>query len=475
MDISLVQAIFGMGNTNHAHVHRHNTLSLDSQTIDQLKMEQLTAGGVLPTTLNEASFRAGGVTARPQGMVSIEDGWNVRRGIGMLKFVLESNALSSSELVVMGYLTGGGASVEGIEPETMFVPVRSWTIGTQNISDLNGFPTTKAAVVNSSQFLLGDPYLQQKLQSIRPMDVGNEVLGHLACEEDGNGGNFDGVLGTDLNRTVIVSKTHNLNPSHHARELLKIATNVAASSSSLGMENALADSLSGGGIREIHPTQNEFFQAMAMSLGIHMFEGFQGFSIDEINSVFNNLPDVMNLNLLEESAFADQNNLFNSQEHGGANMHEVVSSELAAMTVHLLMQAGLTHLSFSATNNPHHIGGIIGSEDGVEIIPGEFGSVFEHDDGAINRVERFKELLKTSFFSKYTTGYLHTTTMIDVVVNCAIFGETAIEVSINREPARRWVNATYCINRTSTNIAGKEAGMMESKNFMNNIRDYFAE
>lgn len=475
MELTLVKAVFGMGNSNHAHVHRHNTLQIDSQMIDRLKMEQLSAGGVLPTTLNEAAFASGGISSRPQGMVSIEDGWNIRRGIGMLKFIIEKNALSSSELVILGYLTGGGASAEGIEPETMFVPVRSWTIGTQNISDFDGLPTPKTSVVSSSQFLMGDPYQMQKLQSIRPMDVGNEVLGLMACTAEGNENSFDGVLGTDLNKTVIVSKTHNLNPSHHARELLKIATNVTAAGSSMGLEGALADGLTGMGIKEISPTQNEFFQAMAISLGIHMYEGFQGFSISEINGVFNNLPDVMNLQLLDEGAYAEQNNLFNSEEYGGANMHEIVSSEVAAMTVHLLMQAGLTHLSFSATNNPNHIGGVIGSEDGVEMITGEFGSVFDHDDGAINRVERFKTLLKNNFFSKYTTGYLHTTTIIDVVVTCAIFGETSVEVSINNEPPRRWVHATYCINRTSTNIAGKEVGMWESKNFMSNIRDYFAE
>ena len=474
MDITLVKAVFGMGNTNQAHVHRHNTLNLDSQTIDRLKMEQLSAGGVLGTTLNEAAFMSGGVSARPQGMVSIEDGWNIRRGIGMLKFSLEHNAITSSELVILGYMVGGSASMEGIAPETLFVPVRSWTTGVTNVTDGTGMPMAKAQVVSSSQFLMGDPYQVRNLQAMRPVDVGNQVLGLTACEKEGNINTFDGVLGGDLNKTVIVSKTHNLNPTHHAKELLKIATNVTASSGSVGLEYAMSDSLASVGIREIHPTQNEFFQAMAMNLGIHMFEGFQGFSVEEINNVFTNLPDVMSLDLLNPS-FEDANNLLNSAEHGNANMHEIVFHELSNLTVHLLMQAGLTHLTFSATNNPQHINGLIGSEDGVEIIPGEFGSVFEHDDGGINRVERFKELLKSTFFSKYTTGYMQTTTIIDVVVSCALFGETIVEVSINSGPVQRKVMATYCINRTSTNIAGKEVGMDESKNFMYNIRDYFAE
>lgn len=474
MDITLVAAIFGMGNQNHEHVHRHNTLNLTTQAIDKLKEEQY-AGGVLPSTLNTIANQSGSLSARPQGMVSIEDGFNIRRGIGLLRFQIEGNSLTSSELSVLGYLTGGGATEGGIEDSTMFVPVRSWTTDTRSVANSMGLPDTKTVVSSSTQFLLGDPNQVKDLKSARPIDVGNELLGFMACEEENNADNYDGILNADLKRNVIVSKTDNLNPTHHSRELLRIATQASIGSDYGGHQNAIADSLVGAGIGEMGITENEFFRTMMYSLGMHSLNGFGGFSIGEINGVFNNFLDVLNLTLLNPNSFIDSNNLFNSNEYGSASAHEIICSEMAMITVHLLMRVGLTHIKFAATNNPHDTGGIVGSEDGIEIIPAEFGSVLENDDYAINRVEEFKYHIKNQFFSKYSTGYIHSSTIMNIEVHCSIFGETRVAVFLNGDPSnqRSWVNATYCINRTSSNIAGTAVGLNESKQFMQNIKDYF--
>lgn len=476
-EIILTQAIFGMGNANHDHVHRHNIMNPNSMMIDTLKMEQF-QGGIKGTTLQAVAEQSGGLSAQPGDYVHIEDGFNVRRGIGMLRFQVTRNSQVSIELVVLAYLTGGsGASVDGIPPETMFVPVRAWSSETKNVQDNLGFPMPTTSITSSQQFLLGDPFDQHKLKAIRPMDVANEALGFLACEQDGIGSQYDGTLGTNLSKTVVSSKTQNLNPTHHAKELLKLATNTGVTAQSIGLENAFSDSMGGVGIQEASLTDNEFFQAMMFNLGTsNMMNGFQGWSVQEIASVFTNLPNVLNLDLLNPSTFTNVNNLMDSMDYGRITSHEIIASELAFLTVHLLIQVGLTHLVFAATNNPHDFRGMQGSEDGVEIVNGEFGSVLSHDEFAINRVEQFKQLLKAHFFAKYSTGYVHSSHIINVMVTCSVFGETSVEIFFNGEPnnTQRFVNATYCINRTSTNITASQSGLKEAKNLMSNIRDHFA-
>ena len=475
--ITLISARFGMGNNNQAHVHRHNTLTLDTMSIDTMKMEQY-QGGVTGTTMNRVAAESGMLTNQPQGMVNIEDGWNQRRGIGMLKFIVEENSMVQKELSVLGYLTGSPASEEGIPGDTMFVPVRSWEVDTRSVNDNIGMPMSTSVVTASTQFLQGDPYGQNNLKSIRPLDVGNEVLGFMACEAEGTEDSYDGVMNSDLNKNIVMSKTENLNPTHHARELLKIATSVSGPGAYDAIENSIGDSMMAPSINELSMTHNAFFRTMMFVGGMHAQQiGFQGYSIAEINNVFENLVDVLNLTLLNVSSFAHVDNVLGSHEYGGANAFETIGTELAFLTVHLLLKEGLTHLEFSATNNVHDFGGLTGSEDGVEILIGPFGSVLDHDAHALQRVESFKRQLKMHFFSKYMTGYAHSTTIINVEVVCSIFGETQVQLFFNgdRSDTRNFVNATYCINRTSTNIAGSARGMAETKNFMSNINDYFRQ
>ena len=472
--ITLTQAIFGMGNQNHDHVHRHNTMNLESQALDQLMMEQH-QGGILAPTLNNIAAMSGGLSPQPQGTVSIEDGWNIRRGIGLLRFMVESNALTQQELSVVGYLVGGSASVNGISLDTMFVPVRAWTTLTQSTAGADGFPMSRTVVESSHQFLMGDPNQVKELRSLRPIDVGNEALGYLACENEGQQDRFAGTVGTDLKTTMVVSKTQNLNPTHHTRELLRLATTAGVSAEYGGLEMGIADGLSAQGMGEMGVTENPFFATMMFATGGYSMMGFQGFSMNEINGVFANFGDVLNLNMLNSTNFAADTNLATSDAYGSANPHEILASELAFLTVHLLLQSGLASFHFSATNNPMDFNGMVGSEEGVVIIPGEAMSVLNHDEYVINRVEQFKELLKSHFFQKYTSVYAHQKTIMNVEVDSHMFGETTVAICFNGDlsTTKQFTNATYCINRTSTNISGTDVGLSSAKNYLRNIKDHF--
>lgn len=475
-EIALVKAVFGMGNQNHAHVHRHNILDMSTYNIDTVKMEQH-QGGVTPNTLNAIAAQSGGLTTTPQGYVNIEDGWNVRRGLGMLNFLITNNSVETAELAVLGYMTGGQATHEGIEPQTMFVPVRCWDTRTTQKFDNQGMPMASTVITGSHQFLMGDPTGRDDLKSLRPIDMAQEVLGYMASSADGMDDGFDGILAADLKQNVVMSKTDNLNPTHHARELLKIAAATTTEGQYTGIANAIGDAMVGPGIGEAPLTSNDFFKTMMAAGGSFSMSNFMGWSLAEIMSVFTNLPDVMNITLLDPNATVGVDNTLTSTEYGGANSYETIASELAYLTVHMLIRCGLTHLVFSATNNPHHFSGIEGSDTGVEVVTGTFGSVLDHDEHAINRVERFKEMLRALFFSKYSTQFAHTSTLLSVQVSCHLFGETSVTVFFNGEQnkERKYVNATYNVNRTSTNITNSQAGLNAAQNFMQNITDYFTK
>jgi len=473
-DISLDEVIIGMGNPNHMHVHRHNQLHLSPQNIDRLSIEN-NAGGILANTLNSVAAQSGGLSVNPQGYVSIEDTYNMRRGLCMMRFTVENNALQTIELSVLGYLAGGEARYDGVDGDTKFIPVRSWSVNTENVPDLSGLPSHKSVVQTSIQFLMGDPHHAKNLRSVRPVDIGQEVLGYLATEADGVQSGYNGNVAADLNKSVVVSKTQNLDPTHHAKELIKIASNVLAGNDyGSKIQDTVADSLYSNTMNETGLTENEFFKAMSISLGMWNYVGFEGFTLNEIAGVFNNFTDVMNLTLLDPNAYPEINNVALSQEYGSSGIRESTAQEIAFLTVDLLIRCGLVFLVFGATNNPHEFGGLA-SDDGCEILVGEFGSVLRYDDNAINRVERFKQELKTRFFSKYNTGYAHNSTVINISVKCNLFGETSVEVFFNGDQSQTqtYTNATYYIARSSSNISGTDVGIGESVSFLNNLREYF--
>lgn len=473
LTVSLVRAFFGMGNSNHAHVHRHNQLHIDSMEIDRLREEQEN-GGILPNTLNALASQTGQLTNRPQGWVDVEGGFNHRRGIGAMTFIIESNAMHHYEMVVVGYVYGGQASHMGISEDCIFVPVRCWSTLTTNSHDSHGFPKEKRYIDSSHQFLMGDPNQKKDLKSVRPIDIGNEAMGFVVCEAEGNAAMYSGTVGADLRNNVLVSKTQNLNPTNHARELLRLATRAGHEASNGGMlEMALADGLVGAGIGEISVTENPFFQAMMFSTGHHSLAGFQGFSIGEIYGTFDNLLDVMDLTMLNPTKFGEDNTLLTSQEFGSASLIETIATELAMLTVHLLLQSGLASFHFSATNNAAEFMTVDNSH-GVVFVPGAVMSLLDGDMFVENRVHTLQQLIIEHFFAKYSGPYAHLHQIVNVEVDSHMFGETTISISLgDGGPSRTFTNATYYINHTSSSISGSEAGLLEAQNFVRDLKDYF--
>lgn len=479
-DIMMTSVRIGMGNPVHQHVHRHNKLSLESQNIDQMLMATA-QGGIVESMLNNIAGQSGGLTVNPRGVVNIEDTYNQRRGLAMFKFSVMMDALKEEELVVLCYLAGGGLMEDGgIDPGTMCVPIRSWTIVKESVTNLfDGMPMVKQAVSASDQFLMGDPTSQNKLRGVRPEDMANEVLGYISTEQENQhqGGNYQGNVAANLTKHTLVSKTQNLDSTFHAKQLLKIAGNFLHDKDyNTSLQDSVAGSLYSSSMRENILSENAFFKAMAIGSGRFSWNGFQGYTLGEIMDVFPNLPEVLDMSMLDESRFPVIDEVMLSTAYGATNMVETTAQEIAMLATDLLIRCGLTIIEFSASNDVQEFGGLT-DNGGVEIVVGKWMSISDQDGNSLNRMERFKQLFKDKFYTKFNSGYIHQHTVVNIVVNCALFGETSVEVYFNGEndTTERYVNATYYLARTSTNIASTEAGVTESVNFLHNLREYFVE
>lgn len=477
-DILMTSVRIGMGNPVHQHYHRHNKLALESQNIDQMLMASA-QGGIVESMLNNIAAQSGGLTVNPRGTVNLEDTYNQRRGLALFKFSVMQDALREEELVVLCYLTGGGLTEDGgIDPATVCVPIRSYTVARESITNLHdGMPMTKSAVASSDQFLMGDPTQQHKLRGVRPEDMANEVLGYMSTEAENDQGNYQGNVGASLSKHTLVSKTQNLDTTFHAKQMLKIAGNYLSDQDyNTSLQESVAGSLFSSSMKESMLSQNPFFKAMALGSGTFTWNGFQGYSLGEIMDVFPNLPDVLDLSMLDESRFPMVDEVMLSTEYGRTNMTETTAQEIAMLSTDLLIRTGLSHIVFSATNDIHEFGGLT-DNGGVEIVVGQWMSISDQDGGSINRMERFKQLFKDKFYTKYNNGYAHLNTIVNITVTCSLFGETSVEVFFNgdNDTKQRYVNATYYLARTSSNIASNENGVTESVNFLNNLREYFSE
>jgi hypothetical protein len=51
-----------------------------------------------------------------------------------------------------------------------------------------------------------------------------------------------------------------------------------------------------------------------------------------------------------------------------------------------------------------------------------------------------------------------------------MFGETQVLISVNDGPVVSYIEATYALSRTSTNIAAREAGLNESQAILANLK-----
>lgn len=476
LTVILRRAMFGVGTAQHEHAHRHNTLYVENINLDTMRMEQQVSGGVSQKTLNDVAQQSGHITSRPQGWVSLEEGFNHRCGIALLQFEVESNANMVSNMSVVCHLVGGQQLPSGLSGDVRLVPMRCWTTLEEATHDFNGHPMVKHTVDSSHQMLMGDPHGKEDLTAVRPYDIGNTALGVSLAHDAGNPHGYTGSANGSLNTQVLVSKTNNLNPVHHSKELLKMAVKTADESRhDASPSYSLGGCLTTNSIGEISPAENPFMFVMMHTLGVHSLNGFRGWSVDELAEVFENFVDVLNLENLDVNKFAADTTIMDTAGYGTASLHEIIASEIAMSTVHLLLSTGLMSYNFSATNNPSDFDGIQGEDGGVAFSPGPAMSVLENDMNVDIRVERFNGIFVDNFFAKFSGPYAHLRTVMNIEVDAHMFGELSVGISLNgdRFNHKRFSNATYYIAYTSSSIAVSQKGLDEGRNYLSNIRECF--
>lgn len=472
MSIQLVSFLVGCGDALQTHVHRYNQFTPDTTALDRVMLEQMN-GGASPSSLNELALKSGSLSFGNDGDILVEDGWATSRGLGLLRFIVSNNALNSEELVVVGYLTGGNVSPTNIDDNTLFVPTRCYSTYIQSRQDLTtGLPMVSRTIAGGQQFLMNNTNLSNSssLTSVRPADVATGV-GIISSFEDENE-KYDGNTNSNINKMgLIVSKGNNLDPTFSAGEILK-STIGSIKEGSMGFATEVYNSLRNPSMNEINPIENAFFQQMNGALNVIGMEGFVGYSIEEIASVFTNLSEVTNTTLLTNGNLTDPMYLQTTSEYGASNYEEAIAQEVAMITAHVLMDSGLTTLEFAASNNTIETG-VMNSEGGIAFHVGAATPILDNEENLAGRVETFKNKFAQSFFYRYNSQIQNGFT-IGIDAKTAMFGVTEVTVVINgnTDRQRTYANGTFMLNRTSSNITSETNALNSTRTMFENVKDY---
>lgn len=469
-EIQLNQVIVGIGNVVYDQHHRENRMDLNHDVLNRAVTERFN-GGISASTINDLATTGGGLAAQAGGVVQVEGGWNQRRGLCLLRMTVVSNSLKQDQMAVLGYLTGGSDSVLGVVPDdVLFVPVRSWTVSTESTQGADYLPTTKTGITESSQFLMADSSMTRDLQSIRPVDVINYGFGELAAEEEESGIPFGGVTNSNLEKNgVVVSKAANLNPIANAQTIMNHAARVSRNQVS---HNTLSENmaLSMSNLRETEVFEHPFLAMMMSVLGMPNYAGFIGFTFAELRQAFFGFDNVM-------SPPSDRNvdavnHTLKSNALGAVDYQEIMSHELAFISMHSMLDVGLMYAEFVASNNVSNMG-INNGE--IYWQPGASNGLIPNDPYLYNRMEQLKDYIQSSFFQKYAMRMMGNSTIVSVSVKMNIFGECSVDIVLNGNDnmEKTFVYPSYCINRTSSNIAAGDMQKALATNYVENLQNYF--
>lgn len=469
-EITLNQVLVGIGNVVYDQHHRENRINLDNSLVNQAVQERFN-GGISASTVNMLGVTGGGLAAQTGGVINVEGGWNQRRGLCLLRMTVTDNALKSEQMAVLGYLVGGSDTFMGIVPnDVLFVPVRSWTVTTEATQGMDYLPTTKTGVTESSQFLMADPEMINNLQSIRPVDVINYGFGELNAEEEGV--MFDGTTNSDLtNNGLVISKSGNLNPLTNAQQIMNHAARVSRNQVT---HNTLSENMASsmGNMRETEVYEHPFLSLMMSALGLPSYAGFVGFSFEELRQVFQGFDSVMTPP--SDRNMEGHNHTLDTSVLGAVDYHEIIGHELAFICLHAMLDLGLMYAQFIISNN---VSGVGINSGNIFWQPGASAGVIANDPYLNNRMDQLKDYIESSFYQKYAATRLGSASIVGAEVTMNVFGECVIEIVLNGNDniTKRIALPSYCVNRTSSNIAAGDMQKELATNYVETLRNYFVQ
>lgn len=471
-EIQLTSVMLGIGNINHAQVHRNNRLNFTVEMGNQVAAERYN-GGITGSTINALSIQAGGMGAEHQGFVNIEGGWEQRRGLCMLKMNITENSLVQQEMAVLGYLVGGQDSYLGqIPDDVLFVPVRSWTVSKSAGQNAKYMPQENTLITESSQFLMNDPALMTNLRSVRPVDIINHGFGEQNAIEENREGTFAGSTGSELgDRGLIVSRSNNLDPMAASSTLMNHAARVSRTNMQY---NTLSENMASsmGNLSEMEIFQHPFLGLMMSALGMQDYNGFIGFSFGELRQVFNGFDRCILSNSSRGDIGEVVDHRLTTHSLGSVDYFEKLANELAFISLHAMIDVGLVYMEFVASNTVSRMN--VNNGD-IFFQGGTPAGVIDNDSRLEARKESFKDYIVKTFFTKYSAKGMGNAMLVSVKVKMNIFGESSVSIILNGNESeeRTKVFTSYTINRTSSDIATTDNQVNAASQYLENLQNYF--
>lgn len=510
--IRLVAAKAGLTNYYHNQVVRNPVIDIDTTIIDELVSENY-AGGVSQSAIKRAAVYSGGLNAQASNYAEIAGGWNMSKGLMLLTFVTQDSPVQVEYMHVLGYLSNN-EGMQGLSLSAMFHPTMSWKSQETITStmDINNPTTIRRNISNRTDYLFNDgSNTHGSMITIRPNDVidytieqasHSDILARM--EEEGLNGVApqSTVAGTDISRVgVIASKRQNQNPSRYAEDILKAGITYQRNNmisnpeqeigyvqnQQDGLFGALSDISYQAGNTEPQLLRDNFFKEMMDIMGKTTNRGFTGYSVNDLLMAFENLDEVLDLKFANADEYNVSDFTLNTETFGTTNYGEFISHEISSNILDLMLQFGLSEISFRGSNCDNFEGN--DSLDNIVILPFNPMSLEDDDFMLPAKIEGFVEGLRNQIFTKINGLRLHEMTPIRFDVRAELFGNTIINMMVVDEtnqgtgfsfdsgeiPAGMScrIFPTFAVNITNTVLGDSEVSRQAGSNFLSNVENYF--
>ncbi|BAW98328.1 phage protein [Vibrio phage pTD1] len=482
--LTLTQSVIGLSNSYQDHQLRAHAVNVDATDMNELLAARLgSTSKVAPVEMHTIAARSGGVATQSGGNAYIEDGWATSRGLATLEFeITGASPVQSQTLTVYGYLHGGSVTMAGgqLPPDIKFVPVKMWLMETQASLNGAGFPVETRRLNQAGNFLLNDNSIQG-LHTVRPMDVVNSASALAAFDnEDMPGGALDGFGGTTSgllsNIGMNISKSANNSTVDYAETILTAATTASFEREYTGDRySAICSATGANNIKEISLEQNPFIKVMRRTLGYVQMTNFDGFTLGEIATVFENFGQVTNVTLTDTDSFNVIDHRYSTNQMNGSTYETLICSELNNLSNAMMNDFRLSYFHIRASNNVNDGMGQI-NVNGLPVIYqlGESAPIASKDPDWQYNVVAGVEAFLSNFYIKYNSALIHERTIVDLEINASLFGETEVKVFLsgNENSIHTEVFGTMAGNRFDPTLVTTQGLGQSVSGFYSNLVDY---
>src|SRR5690606_12404012 len=117
-----------------------------------------------------------------------------------------------------------------------------------------------------------------------------------------------------------------------------------------GMFNELANISYQASNVEPNLIRDEFFHEMMEMQGSSQMRGFRGWSVMDLMTAFENLNDVLDLTLMDQSQFPSLDFTQNTEVLGTSAPEDIISQEITMNIMDLMIKYGLGAINFRGSN-----------------------------------------------------------------------------------------------------------------------------